>query len=53
MDSEFLSLTTMPPQLRRFAFALVHSTTKLLPGWFKVLEALKMGERKMPRDVTT
>jgi hypothetical protein len=40
-------------QLRKFAFALLRSTTILLPEWFKALEALKMAVRKMPRDVST
>jgi hypothetical protein len=41
------------PQLRRLAFAILHSTTILLPAWFALLETLKVGARKMPRDVTT
>jgi hypothetical protein len=32
---------------------MVHSTTILLPMWFKTLERLKLPSRKMPRDVAT
>jgi hypothetical protein len=40
-------------QLRKFSFALLRSTTRLLPEWFKALETLEMAVRKMPRDVAT
>ena len=40
-------------QLRKLAFALVNSTTLLLPAWKLCLEELKLVIRIMPRDVTT
>lgn len=49
--SQSLTGTTMP-QLRKLAFAVVNSMTILLPMWFSLLNALKMGSRKMPQDVT-
>jgi hypothetical protein len=56
-DSESHTLGTPQlnafPQLRKLAYAILHSTTILLPTWFTLLKSLKMSERKMPRDVTT
>jgi hypothetical protein len=40
-------------QLRKLAFEILHSTTKLLPAWRSHLEDLKMRDRIMPRDVAT
>jgi hypothetical protein len=41
------------PQLRKLAFKILHSTTKLLPAWRSHLKDLKMRNRIMPRDVAT
>jgi hypothetical protein len=51
-DSEHQN-STLSRQLRRLAYAILHSTTILLPAWFTLLESLKVSARKMPRDVTT
>ena len=40
-------------QLRKISFAMIHSSTILLPLWFATLEKLKLDARKMPRDVRT
>ena len=40
-------------QLRKISFAIIHSSTILLPMWFETLEKLKMKAAKMPRDVRT
>ena len=38
-------------QLRKLAYKIVNSSTKLLPAWKSVLHSLKMAEWLMPRDV--
>ncbi|KAL7280274.1 hypothetical protein ACG7TL_005187 [Trametes sanguinea] len=40
-------------KLRKTSFAIIHSPTKLLPAWKKILEDLTLKVRKMPRDVVT
>jgi hypothetical protein len=40
-------------QLRKLAFKILHSTTKLLPAWHSHLKELKLCDRIIPRDVTT
>lgn len=40
-------------QIRRLAFKIVHSTTKILPAWHGILEQLDLPERLIPRDVKT
>ena len=40
-------------QLCKISFAIVHSTTILLPAWFKILDRLKLTAKKMPCDVAT
>ncbi|GLB45149.1 hypothetical protein LshimejAT787_2000540 [Lyophyllum shimeji] len=40
-------------KLRKISFALIHSSTILLPRWRELLESLKISVRKMPRDVKT
>jgi hypothetical protein len=40
-------------QLRKVAFAILHSTTLLLPLWYRTLDTLDLEKRKMPRDVAT
>jgi hypothetical protein len=32
---------------------MIHSTTIVLPLWFRILEKLELEARKMPRDVAT
>lgn len=41
------------PQLRKLSYAIINSTTLLLPKWFSTLEDAKLDERTMPRDVST
>ncbi|KAL1684537.1 hypothetical protein GGG16DRAFT_68114 [Schizophyllum commune] len=43
----------MPAQLRKLAYKVVNSTTKLLPAWFRCLKDHKMAETYIPRDVST
>jgi hypothetical protein len=40
-------------QLQKFSYAVLHSTTILLPIWYDTLQTLGLNERIMPRDVTT
>ena len=40
-------------QLRKLAYALIHSPTVLLPAWHAVLKQLDLAMRNMPRDVRT
>ncbi|GBE88184.1 putative AC9 transposase [Sparassis crispa] len=40
-------------KLRKIANAIIHSSTKLLPAWLKVLAELDLPERNMPRDAAT
>ena len=35
------------------AFAIKNSSTLILPRWYALLDELKLGERIMPRDVST
>jgi hypothetical protein len=35
-------------QLHKISFAIIHSSTILLPLWFATLEKLKLEEKKMP-----
>ena len=41
------------PQLQKLSYAIIHSTTLLLPTWFSTLKDMKLDERTMPRDVST
>ncbi|KAF9219129.1 hypothetical protein BS17DRAFT_658061, partial [Gyrodon lividus] len=41
-------------KIRKLAFKLIHSTTKLLPAWHTTLEAMRMKKvTNMPCDVST
>ncbi|KAL1711230.1 hypothetical protein EV715DRAFT_215524, partial [Schizophyllum commune] len=40
-------------KLRKLAYKVVNSTTKLLPAWFRCLKDHKMAETYIPRDVST
>ncbi|TFK47877.1 hypothetical protein OE88DRAFT_1605874, partial [Heliocybe sulcata] len=40
-------------KLRRMSYAMVRSTTLLLPAWFRALRELDRAANKMPRDVRT
>ncbi|GBE82417.1 putative AC9 transposase [Sparassis crispa] len=40
-------------KLWKIASSIIHSSTKLLPAWLKVLDELELAARKMPRDVAT
>lgn len=42
-----------PFQIRKLAFAIIHSTTILLPEWKKILKDLDLDENLLPRDVRT
>jgi len=41
------------PQLWKLSYAIIHSTTLLLPTWFSTLKDTKLDKRTMPRDVST
>ncbi|KAI0716612.1 hypothetical protein C8Q76DRAFT_583728, partial [Earliella scabrosa] len=40
-------------KIRKIAFKIVHSTTKLLPAWRGLLDELELPKRLIPRDVRT
>lgn len=40
-------------QIRKLSFAIINSSTILLPAWKRVLKELKLEERQLPRDVRT
>ncbi len=40
-------------QLRKLAYKIIHSTTKILPAWYACLEELNMDRCTIPRDVST
>ena len=40
-------------QLRKLAFKIVNSTTKLAPVWRDICKELSLEERMIPRDVRT
>lgn len=44
---------TLRWQIRKLAFKIVHSTTKLLPAWREILHEKKLPDRLIPRDVRT
>ncbi|TFY67078.1 hypothetical protein EVJ58_g1873 [Rhodofomes roseus] len=54
-----LDATTRPVKLvlakslRKFAFSVIHSPTKLLPAWSSKLEQNDLPQENMPRDVRT
>ncbi|KAG1846710.1 hypothetical protein C8R48DRAFT_556707, partial [Suillus tomentosus] len=37
----------------KLAFKIIHSTTKLLPAWYNVLNKCKLSQRIMPCDIAT
>ncbi|EIM91973.1 uncharacterized protein STEHIDRAFT_43072, partial [Stereum hirsutum FP-91666 SS1] len=39
--------------IRKLAFAIIHSTTIILPVWYEILEKNEFPIRLMPRDVST
>jgi hypothetical protein len=47
------NVLTQLTQLHKISFAIIHSTTILLPLWFTTLEKLKLDKKKMPHDVRT
>jgi len=51
-DIEIWSLT-QNLQLRKLSYAIINSTTLLLPKWFSTLEDLKLDECTMPQDIST
>ncbi|KAJ7442837.1 hypothetical protein B0H11DRAFT_1748817, partial [Mycena galericulata] len=40
-------------QIQKLSFAIIHSTTILLPAWHKICRKCKLKERMIPRDVRT
>jgi hypothetical protein len=52
-SQQFYLAKTIWLQLRRFSYAIIHSSTLLLPRWFSLLRDLGLKERAMPRDVAT
>ena len=40
-------------QMRKIASAIIHSSTKLLPAWFRFVAELALAKKTMPRDVAT
>ncbi|KAH8995599.1 hypothetical protein EDB92DRAFT_1794344 [Lactarius akahatsu] len=53
LDVSVQPMRSMLVKLRKLAFALKNSTTKLLPAWYNTLTSLRLPHRMMPRDVTT
>ncbi|KAG2747580.1 hypothetical protein P692DRAFT_201668339, partial [Suillus brevipes Sb2] len=53
LDVSIKPLRHILVKLRKLAYKLIHSTTLLLPAWKTILEELKLGDRIMPRDVST
>ncbi|KAF8421126.1 hypothetical protein L210DRAFT_3344234, partial [Boletus edulis BED1] len=39
--------------IRKLMYKLIHSTTKLLPAWRKILQVMELTVTNMPRDVST
>ncbi|KAG2057667.1 hypothetical protein BDR06DRAFT_838264, partial [Suillus hirtellus] len=39
--------------LRKLAFKIIHTTTKLLPAWYNVLNKCKLSQCIMPHDIAT
>ncbi|THH29708.1 hypothetical protein EUX98_g4489 [Antrodiella citrinella] len=52
-EEDVIPLKRVLVKLRKTAFAMINSSTKLLPSWKKILAELKLKLRKMPRDVAT
>src|SRR5260370_36672867 len=40
-------------QMRKIAYKIINSSTKLLPEWKRVLKELSLAEKLIVRDVTT
>ncbi|GBE82272.1 putative AC9 transposase [Sparassis crispa] len=53
LDASVQPVKLVLVKLRKIASAIIHSSTKLLPAWLKVLADLELAERKMPRNVVT
>ncbi|KAF5331114.1 hypothetical protein D9619_005956 [Psilocybe cf. subviscida] len=53
LDDSVRPLRLLLTKLRKFSYAVIHSSTLLRPMWLDLLAALKLAERIMPRDVTT
>ncbi|PPQ88236.1 hypothetical protein CVT25_005286 [Psilocybe cyanescens] len=53
LDKSVLPVRLLLIKLRKFSYAIIHSTTLLLPEWFLTLKDTKLDERMMPRDVST
>ncbi|EDR14414.1 uncharacterized protein LACBIDRAFT_306234 [Laccaria bicolor S238N-H82] len=53
LDDSVLSVRLLLVKLRKLSYAIVNSTTLLLPKWFSTLKDMKLDERAMPCDVST
>ncbi|KAF6744789.1 hypothetical protein DFP72DRAFT_825141 [Ephemerocybe angulata] len=53
LDADIHPVRMAIVKLRKFAYAVLHSSTLLLPLWFEILESLGLSPRTMPRDVAT
>ncbi|GJF00150.1 hypothetical protein PsYK624_164290 [Phanerochaete sordida] len=48
-----LSVKLMLAKLQKLSFSIIHSSTKVLPLWRRLLKSLKLVVRNMPRDIAT
>ncbi|KAF8815678.1 hypothetical protein BYT27DRAFT_7004574, partial [Phlegmacium glaucopus] len=53
LDNSVLPVRLLLVKLRKLSYAIINSTTLLLPKWFSTLKDLKLDKRMMPRDVST
>ncbi|PPQ90517.1 hypothetical protein CVT25_014406 [Psilocybe cyanescens] len=53
LDKSVLPVQLLLVKLRKLSYAIIHSTTLLLPEWFSTLKDTKLNERTMPCDVST
>ncbi|KIK05203.1 hypothetical protein K443DRAFT_44667, partial [Laccaria amethystina LaAM-08-1] len=53
LDDSVLPVWLLLVKLRKLSYAIINSTTLLLPKWFSTLNNLRMDECTMPRDVST
>ncbi|OBZ79481.1 putative AC9 transposase [Grifola frondosa] len=53
LEQSIRPLRLVLAKLRKLAFKMINSPTKLLPTWYTHLDALRMIARVMPRDVAT
>jgi hypothetical protein len=51
--SNCIVLANQLTQIRKLAYAVKNSTTIVLPQWYRILEALSLEPRVIPRDIRT